>query len=72
EVGPHNGHGFCATCGVRMFSSGDIPELGGAFVTVSIAVLEDATEAELIAAPVIWCDGLNDNWWSPPAEVRHL
>jgi len=68
----HSGHGFCATCGVRLFTAGDIPELGGAYVTVALAALEDASEAELIAAPLIWCDGRHDAWWNPPAEVRHL
>ena len=67
-----NGHCFCAKCGVRVFSRGDIPEIGGAFVTVAIAALDDATEEEIIAAPLQWCDGLHDNWWNVPAEVRHL
>jgi hypothetical protein len=67
-----NAHAFCATCGVRLFTRGDIPELGGAFVSVALAVLEDAQPEELIAAPLTWCDGLHDNWWHPPAEVRHL
>ena len=63
---------FCPTCGVRVYSQGNIPEMGGAFVTIALATLDDATEAELIAAPVTWCDGLHDNWWNPPGEVRHL
>lgn len=63
---------FCPTCGVRVFSRGNIPEMGGEFVTVAVATLDDADEADLIAAPVTWCDGLHDNWWVPPAEVRHL
>lgn len=67
-----NLHGFCGRCGVRLFSSGDIPEMGGAFVTVAIAALDDAGIDELIAAPLIWCDGLHDNWWNPPTETRHL
>lgn len=63
---------FCPDCGVRLFARGNIPELGGRFVTVAVATLDDVPEAELIAAPVTWCDGLNDNWWNPPEEVRHL
>ncbi len=72
EPGHPNAHCFCARCGVRLYSKGDIPEMGGAFVTVAIAALDDAEEAEIIAAPVTWCDGLHDNWWEPPAETRHL
>jgi hypothetical protein len=68
----YNRHEFCATCGVRLFSRGDIPEIGGAFVSVMLSVLDDASEAELIAAPITWCDGLHNNWWNPPEEIRHL
>ncbi len=65
-------HAFCGICGTRLFARGTIPELGGAFVTIQIAALDDVPQADLIAAPVTWCDGLHDNWWSPPDEVRHL
>jgi hypothetical protein len=68
----YNAHAFCQQCGVRLYSQGDIPELGGAFVSVALAVLDDATADELIAAPLVWCDGLNNNWWHPPTEIRHL
>ncbi len=67
-----NAHCFCGRCGVRVFSRGDIPEIGGAFVAVPIAALDDATEPEIIAAPIQWCDGLNNNWWNAPGEIRHL
>ena len=67
-----NAHAFCKTCGVRLFTTGDIPELGGVFASVALAALDDTSEEELIEAPLIWCDGLHDNWWNPPAETRHL
>jgi hypothetical protein len=63
---------FCPACGVRLFARGNIPELGGLFVTVAVATLDDVPVEDLIAAPVTWCDGLHDNWWNPPDEVRHL
>ena len=63
---------FCPACGVRVFGRGNIPEMGGLFVTVAVATIDDVSEADLIAAPVTWCDGLHDNWWNPPDEVRHL
>ena len=72
ENGTGAEHRFCRTCGLTLFVTGDIPELGGAYVSVMVSVLEDATEEELIAAPLTWCDGLHNNWWNPPAEVRHL
>ena len=67
-----NYHCFCSICGVRLFSEGDIPELGGAYVTVAISALDDASIEELNSAPITWMDGLHDNWFSPPQETEHL
>lgn len=69
---PYISHAFCSRCGTRLFTTGKIPELGGAFASVSLPALDDASAADLIATPLKWCDGLNDNWWNPPAETRHL
>ena len=30
------------------------------------------TAEHKVATPVNWCDGLHDNWWNPPEEIRHL
>ena len=63
---------FCQRCGTRLWTDGNIAEMGGRFVQVVIAALDDATEAELIAAPIHWADGANDLWWEPARETRHL
>lgn len=65
-------HPFCKHCGVRVFGHGDIPEIGGEYVGVRLASLDDVSPEELVAAPVRYCDGRANNWWNPPAEVRHL
>ncbi|BAT58492.1 glutathione-dependent formaldehyde-activating enzyme [Variibacter gotjawalensis] len=65
-------HRFCRTCGIKTHGHGEIPEIGGAYVSVVLATLNDVTPEELIAAPVTYCDGRNNNWWNPPAETRHL
>ena len=65
-------HAFCAKCGVRTFTRGHLAELGGAFVSIALASLDDLDPADLVAAPVKHFDGRNDNWWNAPAEVRHL
>ena len=59
-------------CAVTPFGWGHIPEVGGDFVSINLACLDDVTLEELIAAPVRYMDGRNNNWWHPPAETRHL
>ena len=63
---------FCKTCGVRPYGQGDIPEVGGAFYSVNLACLDNAEPHELLAAPIQYCDGRNNNWAEVPAEIRHL
>jgi hypothetical protein len=46
--------------------------LGGDFVSVVLACLDDAAPAELIAAPLRYCDGRNNNWMETPFEIQHL
>jgi hypothetical protein len=63
---------FCSKCGVRTFSRGNLPELGGAFVTIMVSTLDDASVDELLSGPIQYADGLHDNWWNAPQETRHL
>ena len=66
-----DGHYFCRGCGINVFSTGESPRMGP-FVAVTVSSLDDMPVEELIAAPVRHIDGRNDNWTTPPAEVRHL
>lgn len=65
-------HLFCRHCGVRPFGRGDVTEVGGKYVSINVSCLDDATPDELVAAPVMYMDGRNNNWFNPPAETRHL
>lgn len=64
--------GLCTACAVTPFGWGNVPEIGGDYVSINLACLDDLDPAELAAAPVQFMDGRNDNWWNPPAETRHL
>lgn len=66
-----DGHCFCGECGINVFSTGDAAT-SGPFVAVTVASLDDLPVEDLIAAPVRYIDGRNDNWTTPPAETRHL
>jgi hypothetical protein len=64
---------FCARCGIRPFSRGGLlPEMGGSFYAVNLACLDDATDAELAAAPIHHADGRHDDWKTDAVETRYL
>lgn len=65
-------HLFCRHCGVRPFGRGYIEEIGGDYVSINLACLDDVDPQELIEAPLRFSDGRNNNWMSAPAETRHL
>ena len=50
---------FCTTCGTYCYGRGDIPELGGPFMSVNINTLDDFDPNEV--AVVHW-DGRHDHW----------
>ena len=60
----------CSTCGVLPFGRGDMPELGGAYVSINVRCLD---VAGLVGSPVRYLDGRSDTWaelavrpWSDP------
>jgi hypothetical protein len=65
-------HAFCKVCGIRPYGWGHIEQIGGDYVSINLAALDDLDPAELAAAPVKLMDGRHDAWWNTPAETRHL
>ncbi|WP_426229810.1 GFA family protein [Pararhizobium sp. DWP3-4] len=66
-------HFFCRHCGVRPFEWVDVPNMTGErYYNINLACLDDLDIDELMAAPVTYYDGLNNDWGSTPADVRHL
>lgn len=73
QFGSSSGHHpFCSKCGVRAFGHGYVEEIGGAFVSIRLSSLDNATDEELVEAPVGYSNGRDNAWWNPPAETRHL
>ena len=65
-------HLFCKHCGVRTFNRGHVKEIGGDYVAVQLAALDNVDLVELVEAQIRFADGRNNNWMSVPAETRHL
>lgn len=63
---------FCKTCGLRSFSRGNVPELGGAFISINIACLDDISDEELAAVPVRYCNGRDYDWMNEPKVTSYL
>ena len=73
QFGTLSGHHlFCRRCGVRSFERGHLEQIGGDYVSIKLASLDDVDLQELIDAPVTYADGRNNAWWNRPAETRHL
>jgi hypothetical protein len=65
-------HRFCLRCGIATHNDGTMAMLGGPFVMVHVAALDDLSPEVLLAAPLRFADGLHDAWHNTPAENLHL
>lgn len=73
EFGTRSGHHlFCRHCGVHPFDRGHVKELGGDFVAISIACLDNMSPGDFGALPVTYADGRNDAWWQQPTVTSYL
>ena len=65
-------HRFCRHCGLHAFGHGHLEMLGGDFVSVSVACLDDVDPKVLAELPVTYADGRANAWWKRPAETGYL
>lgn len=73
QFGTMQGHHlFCGICGVRPFARGHVEQIGGDFVSIQVATLDDVTPEELLSGPVHYSNGRDNAWHETPPETRHL
>lgn len=65
-------HRFCKRCGIATHSHGRIEAMGGDFLSVHLAAIDDLPIEDLVEAPTHYMDGLHDDWQHEPSEKRHL
>lgn len=65
-------HCFCRNCGTTTFSRANFEVMGGPFVCVNVACLDDVPFEALDRAPVRLEDRANDDWEAIPAHAGWL
>lgn len=63
---------FCGRCGVHPFARASFEPMGGDFVCINIACLDDVSAEDLAAAPVTYEDGIHDIYDVAPAITGYL
>jgi hypothetical protein len=56
---------FCSRCGIHAFGRGNLPQLGGEYVSVNVRCLDDV---DLATLKVVYWDGRHDNWMAGPRD----
>jgi hypothetical protein len=58
---------------VRAFEWVDVPNMSGhKYFSINLLCLDGVNVDELVAAPVSYPDGRNNDWGSQASETRHL
>jgi hypothetical protein len=61
---------FCSRCGVRLYATGDLPQLGGRFYALHVPTLDDVDREELANAPLNFIDNAHDRTDRAPIDTR--
>lgn len=61
---------FCSQCGIRLFASGELEQLGGRFYAIHVPTVDDADREQLVQAPLNYFDNAHDRPDRAPADTR--
>jgi len=61
---------FCSRCGVRLYATGELAQLGGRFYAIHVPTVDDVDREELVAAPLHFIDNAHDLMDRAPADTR--
>ena len=61
---------FCSRCGVRLYATGELAQLGGRFYALHVPTVDDFDREELVQSPLHFIDNAHDRLDRPPADIR--
>jgi hypothetical protein len=61
---------FCSRCGIRLFATGELAQLGGRFYAIHVPTLDDVDREALASAPLNFVDNAHDRPDRAPADTR--
>ena len=65
-------YAFCAHCGIRLYATGDAPQMGGRFFAIHMPTLDDVDPEVLNTAPLNYLDGAHDRYDRVPADTWRM
>lgn len=63
---------FCRICGTHAVAIGNIPEIGGDYVSLNVGCLDDVNFEKVMNSPLMFMNGKHDDWFSVPEYTKHL
>lgn len=66
-------HPLCKQCGVHVFDRIDMPNATGLpYININITCVDELDVDEALSTPIVYVNGLQNDWGNPPSETRHL
>lgn len=60
---------FCLRCGIRLYATGELAQLGGRFYALHVPTVDDMDLEELASAPLNYIDNAHDRHDRRPADT---